>query len=130
MSAIAELKRHPAKLRTLGYGSIATLLGLTLGNPYALAGGIGVIGFGVVQLVQHWGSGGRRENDCHVCGERTETGLVTCEACQDIVPEKAFVLECEWCEKRWYSDFKFFNVLRSMIHVHHNHQEEMRRDYS
>jgi len=129
VSAVTELKRHPAKLRTLCYGAVATTVGAAAGHPYVIAGGVGIIGFGLVQLVQYWGTGGERENDCHVCGERTDTGLVTCEACQDIVPQKAFVLECEWCEKCWYSNSRLWNMFRSLIHSWREHPGEMETKY-
>lgn len=69
-------------------------------------------------------------DDCHICGAAVADDLVTCEECLDVIPDKRYVLECEWCEQRWYSDFKCVNVARSMLHVHRNHQEELRRDYS
>jgi hypothetical protein len=129
VSAATELRRHPSKVRTLCYGAVATLIGLAVDNPYAFAAGLAIIGFGLVQLVQYWRTGGLRENDCHVCGQRTETGLVTCEACRDIVPEKAFVLECEWCEKCWYSNSRLWNTFRSLIHSRREHPDEMESKY-
>lgn len=69
-------------------------------------------------------------DDCHVCGAPVACDVVTCEDCLDVIPDKQYVLECPWCPKRWYSDFKTYNVLRSVIHARRHHQAEMGRDYS
>lgn len=129
MSILNEAKRHPAKLRAFGYGSVMVIVGLAVDIFPLVVAGLLTVAFGIGQLVKYWGSGGHLENDCHICGERTETGLVTCKECQEIVPNKAFVLECEWCEECWYSNSRLWNTFRSLIHSRRAHPDEMEAKY-
>lgn len=122
-----RLRSHHTKLTLVILGSVLTVAGLTGGSALLIGLGMSGVAGGVVQLVQYWGT--HTDQNCHLCGSPTENALVTCDECREIVPQKAFVLECEWCEETWYSNSRIWNTLRSTLHSYRQHPDEMEEKY-
>jgi len=122
-----RLLSHGGKLTLIGSGAVFASVGLVSNQP--LVAWLGLVGgcLGSGLLLNYWGE--HTDIECHVCGQPTGNALVTCDECQDIVPTKAYVLECEWCEKTWYSDFRLWNTARSTLHAYREHPDELEEDY-
>lgn len=69
-------------------------------------------------------------DDCLICDSPTDhVELVTCEECRETTPNARWVLECEFCGKLWFSNWRIINTLRSTAHAYRKHPDLLEEKY-